>query len=100
MGIYLKDRTEIKELDEKKTEEKYKNLLLFSLSHELMTPMNGIIGILENLIPKMAGIQKNELKIQTNYNPMTSGKKIQSRASNSITNSLNYSLSSHRRQQE
>ncbi len=47
VSLVLHDATEELEKEEKKAEEKYKNMLLFSLSHELKTPLNVFQGFLD-----------------------------------------------------
>ncbi|MDR3548383.1 MAG: response regulator [Candidatus Pacebacteria bacterium] len=47
VSLILHDATEELQKEEKKAEEKYKNMLLFSLSHELKTPLNVFQGFLD-----------------------------------------------------
>ncbi len=46
ISMFMRDITEELEAEEKKTEDKFKNMLLFSLSHELKTPLNIFQGFL------------------------------------------------------
>ncbi len=47
ISLIIHDATEDLEKEQKKAEEKYKNMLLFSLSHELKTPLNIFQGFLD-----------------------------------------------------
>ncbi len=47
VSLIIHDVTEDLEKEQKKAEEKYKNMLLFSLSHELKTPLNIFQGFLD-----------------------------------------------------
>jgi len=49
MGIMLEDVTEKRALEEERNATKYANALLCSLSHELKTPLNAVIGTLEQI---------------------------------------------------
>ena len=50
IGLMLEDITKEKQLEEEKNARKNSNLLLYSLSHELKTPLNSIIGSIEQTI--------------------------------------------------
>lgn len=45
----MKDITEIRDFENRKAENKFKHLLEYSVSHELKTPLNGLVNFLEGI---------------------------------------------------
>lgn len=47
--VTMKDITKVQDLEERKAELKFKNLLVYSVSHEVKTPLNGLISTMDEL---------------------------------------------------
>ena len=63
IGVSLRDVTERVEFEEAKAATQFRNMLLCGISHEMRTPLNGIIGILHIVKKKTTGKIKDYTKI-------------------------------------
>ena len=70
MTIVLSDKTPMVELAEKKESESYVKKLVASITHDLRTPLNGIMGIVESLREFVGAEGKHFLQIITNTGTM------------------------------